>query len=193
MTMTDDIQTLEELDKTILSLVELRKRLATKARHKKEPHSMAEFLDMLKREVPSFQTIVSELERYRQENRFDGVILNAGLYGVKDPSINVWWTVVNPVDTLLRKNIDVTGLVDMLSNQSRLALLKFLTTGSKTYTEISHHLKLKGGGFAHHSTPLLRTKCISKVGRGRYQITELGWEVLLTILSLSTRISKNSR
>lgn len=193
MTTTEDKQAIEELDRTILSLVQLRKHLASKASQEKDLYSMEEFLDMLRREVPSFEKIVDELERYRQENHFDGVVLSAGLYGIEEPLTNVWWTVVNPVDTLMTKKVDVAGLIDILSNQNRLLLLKFLTTGSKSYTEISDHLQIKGGAFAHHATPLLRMKCISKAGRGRYQITELGWEVLLTILSLSTRINKSSR
>ena len=191
LTINEDEKAIEELDKAILSLVDLRKHLAAKSDYKKSISSMNRFLDMLRNQVPSFKTIVDELERYRQENSFDGVVLSAGLYGVDDPPTNVWWTVVNPADTLMTKKIDVTGLIDILSNQSRLDLLKFLTTGSKTYTELSDHLQIKGGAFAHHATPLLRMKCISKRERGTYQMTELGWEVLLTILSLSTRINKN--
>jgi DNA-binding transcriptional ArsR family regulator len=193
MTIEEDKQALEELDKTIASLVELRKHLAKKTKQDKKLHSMNEFLDMLRKQIPSFQAIVDELEKYRSNNNFDGVILNAGLYGIEDPLTNVWWTVVNPVDDLLVKKIDVSDLVDILSHQNRLRLLKFLTTGSKTYTEIIEHLQVKGGAFAHHANPLLRMKCISKKERGIYQITELGWEVLLTILSLSTRINEISR
>jgi DNA-binding transcriptional ArsR family regulator len=193
LTINEPEQAIEELDKTIRSLVELRKHLAAKSDYRKSISSMKEFLDMLRKQMPSFQTVVDELERFRQENGFDGVVLSAGLYGVDDPPTNVWWTVVNPVDMLMTKKIDVTGLIDILSNQNRLRLLKFLTTGSKTYTEISDHLQIRGGGFAHHAIPLLRMKCISKKERGTYQITELGWEVLLTILSLSTRINRSSR
>lgn len=192
MVIEEDKQALEELDRTIASLVELRKHLAKKTGQDKIPRSMTEFLDMLRKEMPSFQTIVDELERYRTKNNFDGVIINAGLYGVDEPPTNVWWTVINPVDDLIVKDIDVSNLVDLLSHQNRLHLLKFLTTGSKTYSEISEHLKIKGGAFAHHATPLLKMKCIEKIGRGAYTITELGWEILLTVLSTSTRLNIES-
>lgn len=193
MTIKDDKQILEELDRTILSLVELRKHLAEKTHQKKSVSSMQEFIEMLRREMPSFQIIVDELERYRVENNFDGVIINAGLYGAEAPPTNIWWTVVNPVDDLLVKDIDVSNLIDLVSHENRLHLLKFLTTGRKTYREISEHLQIKGGAFAHHASPLLKMKCIEKVERGAYSITERGWEVLLTILSMTTRLSEESR
>lgn len=192
MTTKEDEQALDELDRTIVSLVELRKHLAKKAGRKKSVRSMNEFLEMLRKQMPSFQAIVDELEKYRTKNNFDGVIINAGLYGVDEPPTNVWWTVINPIDDLIGKEIDVSSLIDLLSHQNRLHLLKFLTTGSKTYSEISDHLQIKGGGFAHHATPLLKMKCIEKIGRGTYTITELGWEVLLTILSASTRLNRDS-
>jgi len=193
MIVDDDKQALEELDRTILSLVELRKHLARKTHKPKTIPSMMQFLDMLRKQMPSFQTIVDELDRFRVQNDFDGVVINAGLYGVADPPTNVWWTVINPVDDLLANEIDVSILTDLVSHENRLALLKFLTSGSKTYREISDHLEIKGGAFAHHATPLLKMKCIEKVERGTYSITERGWEVLLTILSLTTRLSENSR
>lgn len=187
----NDVQVLEELDKTILSLVELRKHLAKKVSQQKQVVPMTDFLAMLRKEIPSFRTIVDELERFRVKNNFDGVIINAGLYGVDQPRTNVWWTVVNPIDDLLSKDIDVSSLFDLLANQTRLHLLMFLTGGSKTYSEISEHLQIRGGGFAHHATPLLRMKCIKKEGRGTYNITELGWEVLVSVLSLATRTNND--
>lgn len=193
MTVDDDKQALEELDRTILSLVELREHLAKKVREPKTVPSMTQFLDMLRRQMPSFQTIVDELDRFRVQNDFDGVVINAGLYGVEDPPTNVWWTVIKSVDDLLAKDIDVSILTDLVSHENRLSLLKFLTSGSKTYREISDHLDIRGGAFAHHATPLLKMKCIKKIERGTYSITERGWEVLLTILSMTTRLSENSR
>lgn len=109
---------------------------------------------------------------------------------VKPTKTNVWWTAVNPIDKLLSEEIDLSTLFDLLANPTRIYLLKLLTIGSKTYSEISEQLKLRGGGFAHHATPLLRMKCIEKVSRGRYSITERGWELLVTILSLATRLNR---
>ena len=191
MSLNDDVKVIGELDKTILSLVELRKHLAKKAGQQKKVVSMTKFLDMLRKDIPSFRNIVDELERFRVKNGFNGVIINAGLYGVEKPQTNVWWTVVNPIDDLLSKHVDVSSLFDLLANQTRILLLKFLTSGSKTYSEISEYLQIRGGGFAHHATPLLRMKCIEKEGRGRYRITEIGWEVLVSVLSLAIRINKN--
>jgi ferredoxin len=62
----------------------------------------------------------------REIFRFDGVIINAGLYGVEESRTNVWWTVVNPIDNLLDKEVDVSSLFDLLANQTRLQLLMFL-------------------------------------------------------------------
>ena len=189
--MDTDTQALEELDKTILSLVELRRHLAKKEDQQKQVVSMDEFLDMLRKEMPSFKTIVEELERFRFENKFDGVVINAGLYGIDEPKTNVWWTVVHPIDKLLSEDLDLSALFDLLANPIRVHLLKFLTFGSKTYSEISKHLKLRGGGFAHHATPLLRMKCIEKESRGRYNITERGWELLVSILSLASKLGSH--
>ncbi|TFG26649.1 ArsR family transcriptional regulator [Candidatus Thorarchaeota archaeon] len=188
MDLKDDISVIEDLDKTIHTLVELRKRLTKKTGQQKGVVSMTKFLDMLRKDMPSFKNIVNELERFRIENNFDGVVINAGLYGIEEPQTNVWWTVVNPIDNLLAKDVDVSSLFDILANQTRLQFLKFLTMGRKTYSEISEHLQIRGGGFAHHAMPLLRMKCIEKEGRGTYGITELGWEVLVSVLSLATRI-----
>ena len=188
--MDSDVLALEELDKTIHSLVELRKHLAKKVDQQKEVVPMDDFLDMLRKEIPSFKIIVEELERFRLENGFDGVVISAGLYGIDEPRTNVWWTTVNPIDKLLSNEIDLSTLFDLLANPARIHLLKFLTVGSKTYSEISEQLKIRGGGFAHHATPLLRMRCIEKVSRGRYNITERGWELLVTILSLATRLNR---
>ena len=190
--MNEDQKIIAELDRTILALVELRKYLARKKAEKKIVYPMKEFLAMLRKETPSFRKIIDELERFRQENSFDGVILSAGLYGVENPPTNIWWTALHSIDDLIDNRIDVVNLVDVLSHENRLHILKFLSSGRKTYKEIANYLQLEGGAFAHHATPLLRMKCITKKGRGNYQITELGWEILATILFLSTRINQHS-
>lgn len=186
----DDAQMLEDLDKTILSLVELRKNLARKVGQQKQVVSMDEFLGLLRDGMPSFKTIVDELERFRAENHFDGVTISAGLYGVDEPQTNVWWTAVNSIDHLISRDADISALFDLLANPARVHFLQFLTQGRKTYSEISTHLNIRGGGFAHHAIPLLRLKCIEKEGRGTYRITELGWEILVRTLSLAERLNK---
>jgi hypothetical protein len=186
----DDKQILEELDRSILSLVEFRKKLTKKIGLQKPVVSMSEFLDMLRDRMPSFKAIVDELERFRTENKFDGVTISAGLYGVDKPQTHVWWTAVDPVDDLLSKDVDISALVDLLANPARVHFLQFLSRGSRSYTEISNHLQIRGGGFAHHATPLLRMKCIEREGRGQYRITELGWEILVRTLSLASRLAK---
>ena len=192
MTIDYEKTTLEELDKTILSLINFRKYLAKKVGEKKRIHSMSKFLAMLRKEVPSFRAIVNELEKYRQQNLCNGVVVNAGLHGTEDPPIHVWWTTVKPIDDLIGEVADITRLVEILSHETRLHILKLLTSGNKTYKELAAHLDIKGGAFAHHAKPLLMMKCISKIGRGNYQITELGWQVLCTILSLSKHMNENS-
>lgn len=74
----------------------------------------------------------------------------------------------------LHKQIE---MFNRMQNKKRQALLAFIYTAPKTYSELMEFSKMKPGSLYHHLNVLI--PLVEKKGHGLYEITELGEKIIL--------------
>jgi DNA-binding transcriptional ArsR family regulator len=87
----------------------------------------------------------------------------------------------------------VKNVLDPLSNQQRLQILKSLATQTQTFSNLSQFTGLKGGNLLFHLQKLTETDLVlQRHERGDYMITEKGYSILMALSELNCVLtSKN--
>lgn len=74
-----------------------------------------------------------------------------------------------------------------LSHEHRINLLKTLTEGEKTTSQLSDAVGLEGGPLYHHLKELINAKFVVLKERSVYKITPQGFDAMMTITALNRR------
>ncbi|MEN6328887.1 MAG: winged helix-turn-helix domain-containing protein [Methanobacteriaceae archaeon] len=87
----------------------------------------------------------------------------------------------------------VKNVLDPLSNQQRLQILKSMATQTQTFSNLSELTGLKGGNLLFHLQKLTENDLIlQRHERGDYMITEKGYSILMALSELNcVLVSKN--
>ena len=88
----------------------------------------------------------------------------------------------------------VKNVLDPLSNQQRLQILKSMATQTQTFSNLSELTGLKGGNLLFHLQKLTETDLIlQRHERGDYMITEKGYSILMALSELNCVLSSKNQ
>ncbi|HMK54867.1 MAG TPA: winged helix-turn-helix domain-containing protein [Methanobacteriaceae archaeon] len=88
----------------------------------------------------------------------------------------------------------VKNVLDPLSNQQRLQILKSVATQTQTFSNLSETTGLKGGNLLFHLQKLTESDMIlQRHERGDYMITEKGYNILMTLSELNCLLTTRNK
>ncbi|MGD8507134.1 MAG: ArsR family transcriptional regulator, partial [Candidatus Bathyarchaeota archaeon] len=82
------------------------------------------------------------------------------------------------LNTLFKFDEDIAIVLGSLANKRRLQLLTLLTKGTHTFKELQKATGLGKTALAHHLAVLVKTGLLKHTGRGRYELSQDGVELL---------------
>jgi DNA gyrase inhibitor GyrI len=82
------------------------------------------------------------------------------------------------LNTLFKFDEDIAIVLGSLANKRRLQLLTLLTRGTCTFKELQKATGLGKTALAHHLAILVKTSLLKHTGRGRYELSQDGIELL---------------
>ena len=94
---------------------------------------------------------------------------------------------------ILESYKDITMVLKAAGSSKRLIILGYLLKGPISFSFMLDRLKIKRTTINHHLDLLLKSKLIEKEEWGKYQITEVGVEFIVSIVKAYKLISDNSQ
>ncbi len=85
--------------------------------------------------------------------------------------------------TLTQSNEDIVYILRSLANKRRLQLLTSLMKGPRTFKELQQTTELGKTALAHHLGLLVKTGILKHTGKGRYELSHDGAELLNTLVA----------
>ena len=92
---------------------------------------------------------------------------------------------------ILESYKDITMILKAAGSSKRILILGYLLKGPRSFSFMLDRLKIKRTSINHHLDVLLRSKLIEKEEWGRYQITEAGFEFIISVIKAYKVVSDN--
>jgi len=174
MTLKQDVQ---ELKGQIAKLSEEVSAL------KKERHVPSEKITV------TTKGITEELEQ-KLKGEEDGIVIYSGVLRVKDGASTAWDSSARLVELLECPSKRVAQLLQCLSSEQRIDLMKALFKGDKAPSDLVKETGVEGGQLYHHLKEMMFAGMVDSKSRGLYKLNVNGVQALFTSLLLGLHLGK---
>ena len=174
MTLEQDIQ---ELKGQIAKLNEEVSLL------KKERHIPSEKITV------TTKGITEELEQ-KLKGEEDGIVIYSGVLRVKGGASAAWDTSARLNELLDCPSKRAVHLLQCLSSEQRIDLMKALFRGDKTPSDLTKETGVEGGQLYHHLKEMIFAGLVDSESRGLYRLTVDGVQSLFTSLLIGLHLGK---
>jgi len=162
---------------------------------KEQVATLIEDISILKKErhVPSEKVLVTaRTEDLAKELKGDedGIIIFSGVLRVKEGASAGWDSSARLAELLDCPSKRVAHLLQCLSSEQRIDLMKALFKGDKTPSDLVKETGVEGGQLYHHLKETMFAGLVDSKSRGLYKLNVNGVQALFTSLLLGLHLGK---